>query len=254
MDCTEVADDLDLLALGTLSPAEAERVRAHIAACARCRAELQAAEEVVARLALAVPPVRAPDTLRTAVMAAAHHAPPVERSRPRLSPWRRPLMRWSAAAAAVALALGGTLTWVARLQGQVNELRQEAAAMRRQADGLLLFVVPSSIRADFQPVAGQTAAGAVTWNPVRGVCYVVFERLPRPEPGSAYRLWYVADGVRRVDAGEVVPDDAGRADLVIDASRWRGQSYELVLRLERTPHDPEAPAVLTAAMQRPPAR
>lgn len=254
MDCTEVADDLDLLALGTLGPAEAERVRAHTAVCARCRAELRAAEEAVARLALAAPPARAPDTLRAAVMAGARRVPPGERSRPRLSLWRRPLTRWSTAAAVLAIALGGTLTWVARLQGQVNELRQEAAAMRRQADGLLLFVVPSSIRADFQPVAGRVAAGAVTWNPDRGVCYVVFERLPRPEPGSAYRLWYVVDGVRRVDAGQVAPDETGRADLVIDASRWRGQSYELVLRLERTPHDPEAPAVLVASMQRPPAR
>lgn len=252
--CAEVAEDLDLLALGTLDAAEAERVRAHLAVCPRCRAALRAAEEDVARLALTAPVVRAPETLRSAVMAAARRTATVGRPRPALPLWRRPMARWGAVAAATVVALAGTLTWVARLQGQVNELRQEAAALRRRADGVLLFAVPSSIRADFRPVADQAAAGAVTWNPDRGVCYAVFERLPRPEPGSAYRLWYIADGVRRVDAGEVVPDETGRADLVIDASRWRGQSYELVLRLERTPHDPEAPAVLVAAMQRPQAR
>lgn len=250
MECAEVAEDLDLLALGTLDAEEAERVRAHTAVCARCRATLRAAEEAVARLALAAPPIRAPETLRATVMAAARSTSPVERPRPSLPVWRQPVTRWGAVAAAVVLALGGTLAWTAQLQGQVNELRQEAAAMRRRADGLLLFAVPSSIRADFHPVTGQVGAGAVTWNPDRGVCYVVFERLPRPEPGTAYRLWYIADGVRRVDAGEVAPDETGRADLVIDASRWRGQSYELVLRLERTPHDPEAPAVLSASMQR----
>ncbi len=254
MGCDEVAEDLDLLALGTLDPAEAERVRAHAAVCARCSADLQAAEEALARLALAAPPVRAPRTLRAAVMAAVRHGPPAERAPRPLPIWRRPAWRWVALAAALLLALIGTLTWVARLQGQVNELRQEAAAMRRRADGLLLFAVPSSIRADFRPIADQAAAGAVSWNPDRGVCYVVFERLPRPEPGTAYRLWYVADGVRRVDAGTVTPDETGWADLEIDASRWRGQSYELVLRLERTPHDPEAPAVLVASMQRPQAQ
>lgn len=250
MDCHQVQDDLDLLALGTLDPSEAERLRVHVAVCARCRAGLDAAEELVARLALAVPPVQAPETLRAAVLGAVHRGRSVESARPGRSAWRRLAVPWGVAAAVV-IALGSAIAWMARLQEQVHELQQETATMRRMADGLLLFAVPSSIRADFQPAAELRATGAVTWNPDRGVCYVVFERLPRPEPGTAYRLWYVADGVRRVDAGEVVPDEAGRADLVIDASRWRGQSYELVLRRERTPHDPEAPAVLIASLRRP---
>jgi anti-sigma factor (TIGR02949 family) len=258
MDCHQVQDDLDLLALGTLDPSEAERLRVHVAACARCRAGLDAAEELVARLALAVPPVQAPETLRAAVLGAVHRDRSVESARPgplrksvpRLSGPGRLAVPWGVAAAVV-IALGSAIAWIARLQEQVQELQQETATMRRRTDGLLLFAVPSSIRADFQPATELRATGAVTWNPDRGVCYVVFERLPRPEPGTAYRLWYVADGVRRVDAGEVVPDEAGRADLVIDASRWRGQSYELVLRRERAPHDPEAPAILIASLRRP---
>jgi len=133
----------------------------------------------------------------------------------------------------------------------VNDLRQDTEQVQRRNDGLVLFAVPSSIKADFRPgPLARGAGGAATWNPDRNTCFVLFDRLARPDAGTAYRLWYVVDGDRVVDAGEITVDDSGRADATIDTSRWRGQHYDMMLRLEGRPHDPDAPTVLLARMSR----
>ena len=260
MDCRDIREDIDLYALGTLSPVEAERVRTHAATCDACRAELLAAEAVAAQLALAAPRVAAPAGLRRAVFDAIHteQAPVPPKRRPvalrrALTLRRRLTARYGAIAAAVALfPLVGLLTWAVLLQRQVNELREDTAQMQRRNDGLLLLAMPSSVKADFQPAGdGIGAVGAATWHPERGLCFVFFDQLPRPEPGTTYRLWYVVDGRIVINAGAVLPDEHGRAEAIIDASRWRGRDYELILRLERAPRDPEAEPVLTALLRRP---
>jgi anti-sigma factor RsiW len=278
MDCHDIRDDIDLCALGTLPPDEAERVRAHAATCADCQAELLAAEDAVARLALAVPRVPAPAALREAVFAAVRGPAGVAHRRRRW-PWRirsRPAQavargapapglgllhllgrrvsaRFGAVAAAVVLLpLAGLLAWTTVLQRQVNELRDETAQIQRRNEGLLLLASPSTARADFRPVGdARGATGSATWNPDRRVCFVFFDHLPEPEAGAAYRLWYSVDGRITVDGGRVVRDDNGRAEVIIDASNWRGQTYELILKLERTPHDPGAVPILMARLVRP---
>jgi hypothetical protein len=167
---------------------------------------------------------------------------------------RRWSLRYGAIAAAlVVIPLGGLLTWAAMLQSQVNNLRQDTAQIQRRNDGLVLMSVPSSVKADFLPVGDAGGAtGAATWNPGRNVCFVLFDRLPQPEPGAVYRLWYIVDGGRRViDAGTLTPDEHGKVNLIMDVSAWRGLDYEMVLRLEHRPQDPTAPALLTARLRRP---
>lgn len=255
MDCQDIRDDIDLCALGTLEPAEEDRVRAHVASCAVCHAALGEAEDVVTALARTAPRRRAPASLRAAVLAAIRAEQPVPaapvalRTR-RIGRW--PMRYGMVAAALVIVPLGGLLIWAAMLQYQVNNLRHDTDQMQRRNDGLLLLAMPSSIKADFQPVGdARGATGAVTWNPSRNVCFVLFDRLPPPEPGAAYRLWYIVDGGRRViDAGTITPGEDGKVDLILDASNWRGQEYEMVLRLEHRPQDPTAPALLTARLRR----
>lgn len=262
MNCQDIRDDLDLCALGTLEPRESLSLRAHAATCQPCRAALHEAEDTAAALGRAVPRVRAPAALREWIMAAVRAdstAPaPAPESRDRRRAWAQRLtVRHGAVAAVAAVALlvpvAGLVAWASRLQNQVNDLRQNTVQMQRRDDGLLLFSVPSSIKADFQPSANaRGATGAVTWNPSRNVCFVVFEKLPKPEPGTVYRLWYLVDNGRRVvDAGTLTPDEQGRFDLIMDVSNWRAQEYEMVLRLETQPRDPSAPALLTAKLRRP---
>jgi hypothetical protein len=264
MNCQDIREDIDLCALGTLEPGESERVRAHAARCDACRAALLAAEQAAAALALTVPRVRAPAAVRRSVMEAVraeHDATPqtepsvVPQAIPaRTSHLRRLSIRYGALAAVlVVVPLAGLLVWAALLQHQVNDLRHDTEQMQRRNDGLLLFAVPSSVKADFRPVGNaKGATGAATWNPGRNVCFVLFDHLPQPEPGTAYRLWYLVDGGRRVvDAGDLTPDANGKAEIILDASQWRGQDYEMVLKLEQRPHDVAAPTLMVARLSRP---
>lgn len=261
MSCNDYRDDIDLCALGTLLPDEAERVRTHASTCESCRLELLAAENAAARLALAAPRVRAPSALRTAVLDAIRQEEPAPADRPAATARTRRAAavrglvahRYRfAAALAVLVPVAGLALWVATLQREVNGLREDTVEIQRRNDGLLLLAVPSSAKADFRQVGNaRGATGAVTWSPERQVCYAIFDNLPEPEAGATYRLWYVVDGERVIDAGEIAPDDHGKAIAIIDASRWRGQDYDLTLKQERRPHDPEAPALLIARLRRP---
>jgi hypothetical protein len=261
MNCQDIREDLDLCALGTLEPLEGLRLRSHAAMCVECGAALREAENAAAALARSVPVIPAPASLRERVMAGVREGSEGgsgSRGPAARVPWARRLRgRYGAVAAAAAVAIvvpvGGLIAWASMLQYQVNTLRQDTEQMQRRDDGLLLFSVPSSVKADFQPSAdARGATGAVTWNPNRNVCFVLFDKLPKPEPGTTYRLWYVVDGGRRVvDAGTLTPDEHGRFDLIMDVSNWRAQEYDMVLRLESQPRDPAAPVVLTAKLRRP---
>ena len=95
------------LARGDLDPAEERRLRAHVAGCAECTAELDAEEKLTARLRSDIPRPSAPGDLRAAVegIVRGRAAPP-----PRATRVRRRLLGVSAVAAliaiGVALALG----------------------------------------------------------------------------------------------------------------------------------------------------
>jgi anti-sigma factor RsiW len=68
MNCCEAwSDDIDLYALGALARDEAISVERHVAACSRCSANLCAAKELAALLALSVPVLHAPIKMRDAV-------------------------------------------------------------------------------------------------------------------------------------------------------------------------------------------
>ena len=69
MSAAHVDDLIDLEALGALDAEESIFVRAHVTDCPRCRAILDEAESVAARLAFSVPLHRAPASMRAGVMA-----------------------------------------------------------------------------------------------------------------------------------------------------------------------------------------
>lgn len=262
---------MELLALGTLPPNDAMRLRVHAATCDDCRARLLSAEAALGALALTSPFVSAPLELKDAVLAAVEAdepTPPVPLPgidsviRPSVRPLRSRLFfrrRLSTrfrliATAVVAVPVTGLLVWVAVLQSQVNDLRAENTENQRRSEALVMIAMPSSIKSDLLPTSNNRGElGVATWSPERGRCIVLFDRLAKLEPGSAYRLWYTVEveGQLRVfDAGEVKPDELGRADVEIDASRWRGRSYDLFLKIEQSPNDFDAESILSGTLYR----
>lgn len=70
MTCEQFSANVDALVLGALTNAEATDARAHLASCSLCAAEYRSGVAVAERLPMSVPLVRAPASLRSAVLAA----------------------------------------------------------------------------------------------------------------------------------------------------------------------------------------
>lgn len=118
MNGHDVFEMLDAYALGTLPPADAERVRAHLAGCAACRAEYDEVRNVLDVLPLALPaepvPAGARDRLFARLDAEAVPVPGPDRlPMPRRRGFAAPLV--GALAAALLLALAGDAWLAARL-------------------------------------------------------------------------------------------------------------------------------------------
>lgn len=131
MDCREARDLLLEARTGTTSPDVRRRLAEHLAACAGCRAEAAALEEVTAPLR-AVPEPRLPEGYWAAFMAALDRRLAADRQRlwVRLGRWlRNPIHAWSAAVATAALVvvLGFTLFTPPAQQARIPTAEQPAA-------------------------------------------------------------------------------------------------------------------------------
>ena len=146
--CAEIIDLSAAVALGAAEPGDWERVERHADECPKCAAQLREFREVAAVLGSAVPQVDPPARLRNRLLLTAQRTPqesavgvlPQARARqtkPSLvSRWRWPSLRvspaWVVAATSMVVSIGA-LIWVATLQGQVADLRADAAAQRERA-------------------------------------------------------------------------------------------------------------------------
>lgn len=250
MSVEHVEDLIDLEALGALDAEESAFVRAHVADCAACRAQLVEAEDTATRLALAAPMHRAPAALRDRVLAAVSARPqvvPIAAAPTALMRFNR---RWGAMAAMLLLVpVGGLLTWAYVLQNQVNDLKQQNQQIAEEQRNVVLLATTPTVRARFTPTeqAG-TATGMVTWNPDEGKCFVSVRGLPKAEPGTAYHVLYQnMRGVR--NAGELKPDESGQAGLIFDVSNWRGDTYNVWVAAVRPGAD-EGTVLLQASLNR----
>jgi hypothetical protein len=258
MSAAHVEDLVDLEALGALDAEESAAVRAHAAACARCRALLADAEGTAARLALSVPLHRAPASLRERVLAQVIPHPtaaptPLPRAGRSHTGIAGALMhfnrRWGAMAAVVLVVpLAGLLVWAMFLQSEVNDLKRENQQIQETQTDIVLMALPTSLRRDFVPTehAG-TARGMVSWNPDVGKCAVRVRDLPPPEPGTSYQVFFEGQMGPR-PAGELKPDEDGIATLNFDASKWKGTEYRVWVSAVRTA--PESETVLLQAWLR----
>lgn len=116
MNCNETSELLELLALGALSPAEAEAAGEHVAACEACRAEKDRLSRLVGQLRASRPASTdsAALTARIALAARAELAARARRAWPRV-------VTWGAAAAAAILVV---LTLPARKVGPPGAVPQ----------------------------------------------------------------------------------------------------------------------------------
>ncbi len=242
MKVEEREELLTAYALGTLSEPDAAAVRDLVRSDPAAASELAGYHDIVDLIALSVPLRRADPALRARVLAAAHRERRAAGSR-RLS--LRRLLPWTAAAAVIALALG----WGANLQQEMRALHRDNAALTAvvEADAkqlqalmtvdgdvssqalrlqlesstaelqaaLAVSIAPDVRASPLHPtVAGHGAGGHFLWSADTGAGWLTAYDLPLLPLGDTYQVW-LDDGESIVPAGIFVPDDSGRAELVV---------------------------------------
>jgi anti-sigma-K factor RskA len=206
-DHEELRSRLGAFVLGALSPAEEAEVRAHVAVCDECAAEVRALRPVVDALAWSVEPVEPPAAVRQRILSST--APAATRSTRATSIPAIPVLPWLAAAASLVLAaaLG---VYASQLRGRVQTLEQELreailqvrAGERQTAQARLvatnaqrqLSVIAApdvaQVALKGQAVAPQASARAL-WSRSRGLLLAA-SNLPELPPGRTYQFWVIS--------------------------------------------------------------
>lgn len=190
-------DDAIAFAFVQLSGSELASFQEHLTACPACRLKLAEVGETVDLLAFAAPQVNPPADLKQKVVRGV--AQEAGRNRPA---WRRLFYPAAAAAAVLALAIGGYSL------NEVQMLRHQLAAYQRMAPvqgSWSLIGTESAPGAAGRVVVSQEGDGTRIELQAGG--------LPPLEPGQAYQLWLIKDG-KRTSGGVFVIDATGQGGVV----------------------------------------
>jgi anti-sigma-K factor RskA len=247
-------DLLGAFALGAVDTEEAATVRAHLATCAECQAEIAELWLAVDSLPDMIEPMEPPPALRdriaAAIMAesaspapappaplaspAPDPVPAIAPAPPVPEPIRRPASFWSkvtpwAAAAAILLLLSaGLLVWNLRLREQI--------ATAPVAETIAL--APTDLAPD--------ARGEVTYLPQDDLFMLEVRDLPPLEPDQVYEVWLIGEDGVPAPAG-VFDQPTDQHAIVADRDRYE----TLAITAEPGPLGTEAPTgeiVATASL------
>ncbi|HVO82760.1 MAG TPA: anti-sigma factor [Terriglobales bacterium] len=244
----QFAEDLALLALGTLQGDERAALEKHMEECASCRLELQRLRGDMALMALSSGGATPPRRARQRLMDAVAREPRLRAVPPRLA-WWTPL-RWVAAAALVVATL---LLWTKN-----TDLRRQIAALQEQSGRQRLELTQAR-----EIVATLTATGAmhVTLVAVKtppqpqGKAIYVRDRsslifmannLPSLPPQKAYELWLIPMSGSPIPAGMFKPDARGSA-MVINPPLPAGveaKTFAITIEPEQGSASPTMPIVM----------
>lgn len=230
----ELENGVAAYVLGSVEAEEHERLRAHINACASCRALAVRLSRGLAALPLEPEPVEPPARLQGRVLAAAaaaraggeqHHPRPrfrlPEPPRPRV--WVPGARAALGAAAALVFAVGAlTGAGVARLGPFRPEPPQTAQRYQLTASGQMAGVQASAVRLRDE-----------------GITVVEFRGLPQPPSGRVYELWLIrADGA--AEPGAVFIPESGGSRAVVLTADLNGVTT-LAVTVEAGPNGVQAP-------------
>jgi anti-sigma-K factor RskA len=202
-DDKHATDLLPGLALGSLEPNEERQARDHLARCVACRDELDALEEVMGRMALALPRADPPPGLEKKIMdriQGTRRAAATRDARPRAAFFRHPAFGAAAAVLIVLLGAGNLVQWF-----------RGAPARGPGAPGLTTIVLVGVN-------TGQGAYGTVVLDAQDNGGVLAVRGLPRLDMGHQYQLWLVRDGERQ-SGGVFSVDEDGYGNLLLQVPK-----------------------------------
>ncbi|HZZ00359.1 MAG TPA: anti-sigma factor [Candidatus Baltobacteraceae bacterium] len=211
----EMLDEVAVYALGALPPADAARVRAHIASCPQCQEEynrLRSTASLVGLSAETIGDARdCPSTLlKPRIMREiAKRSAPARDAGPKMWP------AYLVAAACLAIAIVSSMANIS-LNAQN---RQMQAQLSRSADGSKKLA--QTLNQTRTTIADLLSSDAKHYDVEGGQIvtrgshvYIAMHSLPQPPRGKVYQSWTLAKGAKKVAPSDTfVPDSNGVAVL-----------------------------------------
>ena len=207
----QVAQDLPLYALGTLTDDDRRCVEDHLRECSRCRFELHLLRQDMNRLSLSGPDLAGldehPVVRELAPMITLDSQPsPVPASR----------LYWLTAIPVILCIVLGAM--VTQLRTQNSELNQQNAVSQSELGSersrseharMLDTILHDSTTTRFA-VTSSAAQIQVMFHPALRRAVAIATRLPRPESSKVYQLWMLpVSGAPAISAGTFIPDANG---------------------------------------------
>ena len=225
--------------LGALDPAARARFEAHATMCSECFTELSELQPVADLLALSVPQLAPPHSIRQRLLTRAHLSVP-EPARagsngqvplrpvplpeplpaPARHPWWQQAQRYSSALAAVSLVIAmASGAYAFSTQRQLTDVAQRAEyASAQLSETLQIIYQPNMVARTLSGMDGAPqATGKVVLSPDRNKAVVIAYSLPKLEKDESYQCWLTRQDDKRIDGGVFKPDASGKAYWVMNA-------------------------------------
>ena len=253
-------DDLALHAMQALSPEESALLRAHLEACAECRAELAQLSGDLALVAMSVEqhelPLGARERFLNSIAAvqparSGQHTRvvPIDKARkPLLTGW----MPWALAAALAVAAVG--------LEMQVRSLRQQvrtqsslldaqSAANARAHEVMDLLSSPHAQHVMLTATPHHDPMARVAYMPSKGTLIMQASNCTMPPQGKMYELWIIPMEGKPMPAGMFKPDATGVASVVLPKipKGVQAKAFGITLEDEQGASTPTMPILISGA-------
>lgn len=222
--------------LGAMDPAARARFEVHATTCAECFTELSELQPVADTLALSVPQLAPPHSIRQRLLTRAHlSAPEPARSGsngqvplrplpapppvPAVQPWWQQAQRYSSGLAAASLVVAmASGAYAVSAQRQMTDVAQRAEyATAQLSETLQIIYQPNMVARTLNGMDGAPqATGKVVLAPDRNKAVVIAYSLPKLEKDESYQCWLTHQDDKRIDGGVFKPDANGKAYWVMN--------------------------------------
>jgi anti-sigma-K factor RskA len=251
----QFAEDLALLALGSLEGDERHALEKHLQECAACRRELESLRGDMALLSLSTagpkPPARSRERLMTAVAGEPRGVAAAKRSSSKRSWWILVPSLAAAALALVAVLLGRQNTGLReQIAGMQSEAATEQVELRRAREIVSTLTASDAMRVTL--VAAKTPPqpqGKAIYVRDRSDLIFIASNMPAAPPKKAYELWLIPTSGAPIPAGVFKPDAHGSATVVNPPlpAGVEAKAFAITLEPESGSTTPTMPIVMVGA-------
>jgi anti-sigma-K factor RskA len=247
----QFADDLALLALGSLQGEERVALEKHLEGCAACRRELERLRGDTALLALSAsgpkPPQRSRERLLKEIAKESRgQKVPARRASPSFMPWL--------AAAAFLLLAGFFFRQSDRLAQRVGQLQNESAQQQAQLERAreVVSTLTSTSAMRVTLVAAQAPPqpqGRAIYVRDRSSLIFLASNMPGLPPQKAYELWLIPTSGTPIPAGVFKPDARGSASVIEPPlpGGVEAKAFAITVEPEQGSASPTMPIVMMGA-------